>query len=258
MTTQTMLLQGNRQPLFQVFLPNGVGGAVVHACDRHTGAAISGSPFGVAMRPVATAEDYLYSGRGDFGLITDCTLAGTLGVGPFEVPAAIGGAGQFTIVTGDAPNPGFPGLFIGNGVSATPLMADLATGRVLWREQLVWMARADSQAPAARPLPLVMLPEGNLYRDYAFQSLNRAGIPWWLAGESESLAGLQAMALADVAVTVLARAVSFPELAEVPLHFGLPALPDVPLVMRVRDPGMDQAVDRLAEYIQDAVGELAV
>jgi hypothetical protein len=66
------------------------------------------------------------------------------------------------------------------------------------------------------------------------------------------------MALADVAVTVLARAVSFPELAEVPPHFGLPPLPDVPLVMWVRDPGMDQAVDRLAEYIQDAVGEVAV
>jgi DNA-binding transcriptional LysR family regulator len=48
---------------------------------------------------------------------------------------------------------------------------------------------------------------GNLYRDYALQALDKAGRPWRIACVSESIAGMEAMALADAAVIVLAESV---------------------------------------------------
>lgn len=126
-------------------------------------------------------------------------------------------------------------------------------GTLLRRERLVWIGRPEGMAGRRRPLPLAMLPDGNLYRDYALAALQAAGIPWTITCQSESLAGLQAMALADAAITVLAESVAVPELASVGAEFDLPALPEVALVMWVRQPGADEAVDQLADHIANAL-----
>ncbi len=137
---------------------------------------------------------------------------------------------------------GMPGVEPGVGV-----------GTLLRRERLVWMGRPEGSAWRRRPLPLAMLPEGNLYRDHALAALQAAGIPWSITCQSESIAGLQAMALADAAVTVLGESVQVPELAAAAEEHGLPGLPQVALVLWVRQPGADAAVDRLAEHIAEAL-----
>jgi len=132
--------------------------------------------------------------------------------------------------------------------------SQVGTGTLLRRERLVWMGRSDGAACHRRPLELAVLPEGNLYRDHALHALDRAGIRWRIACESESLAGLQAVALADAAVTVLAQSVSVPDLEDVTVSAALPLLADVPLVLWLRSPGRSDAVDQLAAHVTDAIG----
>ncbi len=129
---------------------------------------------------------------------------------------------------------------------------------LLRQEPLVWLGANDGQAFRERTLPLAMLPEGNLYRDHALDALNRAGRAWRIACVSESISGLQAMALADAAVIVLAESVKVPGLRQLDVRDRLPPLPAVELVLWRRDPEASPAADHLAAHIAQDIGESAV
>ncbi|MBV8696829.1 MAG: LysR family transcriptional regulator, partial [Bradyrhizobium sp.] len=60
-------------------------------------------------------------------------------------------------------------------------MNDFTGGQVVRREQLVWMTGDQSCAHQERPVPLALLPPGNIYRDYAIDSMERAGLRWRIA-----------------------------------------------------------------------------
>jgi DNA-binding transcriptional LysR family regulator len=121
--------------------------------------------------------------------------------------------------------------------------------QVLREEPLVWLGAANGLAHRATPLPLGMLPEGNLYRDYALAALERANRAWRVACVSESIAGLAAMALADAAVIVLARSVRVDGLRMLGPEDGLPPIRNVRLVLWQRMPGASAATDHLFAHI---------
>ena len=125
---------------------------------------------------------------------------------------------------------------------------------LLRTEPLVWLGAATGSAFKDHTLPLAMLPEGNLYRDYALDALNQAGRAWRIACISESIAGMEAMALADAAVIVLAESVKVAGLRRLDAQDGMPPLPDVDLMLWQRSPGAVPAADHLAAYILNEVG----
>ena len=125
---------------------------------------------------------------------------------------------------------------------------------LLRREPLVWLGAANGTAFKDHTLPLAMLPEGNLYRDYALTALNEIGRSWRISCISESIAGMQAMALADAAVIVLAESVKVAGLRRLDAQDGMPLLPDVELMLWQREPGVRLAADHLAAYIFNDVG----
>jgi len=125
---------------------------------------------------------------------------------------------------------------------------------LLRTEPLVWLGAATGSAFKDHTLPLAMLPEGNLYRDYALDALNQAGRAWRIACISESIAGMEAMALADAAVIVLAESVKVAGLRRLDAQDGMPPLPDVDLMLWQRNPGAVPAADHLAAYILNDVG----
>ena len=84
-------------------------------------------------------------------------------------------------------------------------MNDFTRGLVVHQEQLVWMASEHSQAQFDDPVPLALLPSGNVYREYAIDRIERAGRQWQITCVSESVSGLQAAVFAGMAVTVLGR-----------------------------------------------------
>jgi DNA-binding transcriptional LysR family regulator len=123
----------------------------------------------------------------------------------------------------------------------------------LRREPLVWMGALRGRAHLEPVLPIAMLPEGNLYRDHALARLDSAGRRWRIACTSESIAGLTAMALADSAVTVLARSALPTGLRVLGPDDGLPALPSVELLLWNRAPGAAAAADQLALHISEQI-----
>ncbi|MGY3356540.1 DNA-binding transcriptional LysR family regulator [Bradyrhizobium sp. GM0.4] len=102
-------------------------------------------------------------------------------------------------------------------------MNDFTGGQVVRREQLVWMTGEQSSAHQERPIPLALLPPGNIYRDYAIDTLERANLRWRIACVSESVGGLQAAAFAGMAVTVLGRSALVPAMREIGPNEGLAA-----------------------------------
>ena len=125
---------------------------------------------------------------------------------------------------------------------------------VLRNEPLVWLGAKSGTAFQDKVLPLALLPEGNLYRDYALQALNEVGRAWRIACVSESIAGMEAMALADAAVIVLAESVKVSGLRRLTERDGLPPLPPVELVLWQRKHGISAAADHLAHHIERDVG----
>jgi DNA-binding transcriptional LysR family regulator len=126
--------------------------------------------------------------------------------------------------------------------------------KLLRTEPLVWLGAQAGSAFQETTLPLALLPEGNLYRDYALTALNDAGRAWRIACVSESIAGMEAMALADAAVIVLAESVKVAGLRRLGERDDMPVLPSVDLVLWQRQVGMFPAADHLAAHIERHIG----
>ena len=128
-------------------------------------------------------------------------------------------------------------------------MNDFTGGQVVRQEQLVWMTGDRSTAHRDRPVPLALLPQGNIYRDHAIASLEAARLRWRIACVSESVGGLQAAAFAGMAVTVLGRSALVSRMREIGAKEGLPALPKVDLLLYKSPGATSKAASALHDYL---------
>ncbi|MEO1017231.1 MAG: LysR substrate-binding domain-containing protein [Pseudomonadota bacterium] len=129
-------------------------------------------------------------------------------------------------------------------------MNDFTGGIVVRQEQLVWLV-GDNAADilSKNPLPLALLPPGNIYRDHAIEAMDRAGRRWRVTCISESVAGLQAAIFAGIAVTVLGKCAVVPGMRQVGPREYLPPLPMIDLLL-YRAPGsLSSAANALHDYL---------
>ncbi|MAN79288.1 MAG: LysR family transcriptional regulator [Rhodospirillaceae bacterium] len=124
-----------------------------------------------------------------------------------------------------------------------------AEGRFIRSERLYFVTGESSAAHKKTPLPLAMLPPGNLYRDHALQALEAHGRPWRIACESESIAGLLAAVQAGLAVTVLTAPAIGPGLRACTGFDGMPYLPSVDLVLYSGGIRKDSTAGQFADYL---------
>jgi DNA-binding transcriptional LysR family regulator len=134
-------------------------------------------------------------------------------------------------------------------VALVTRMNDFTGGQVVRQEQLVWMTGDRSSAHRERPIPLALLPEGNIYRDHAIEQLEAAGLRWRVACVSESVGGLQAAAFAGMAVTVLGRSALVSRMREIGPKEGLPTLPKVELLLYKSTRATSKAANALHDYL---------
>ncbi|MBV7485028.1 LysR substrate-binding domain-containing protein [Bordetella sp. BOR01] len=87
------------------------------------------------------------------------------------------------------------------------LKRDPGTGPSLaaWPEHLCWISGHDSRPEQADPIPLVVFPQGCVYRNRAIHALESAGRRWRVAYESPNLAGLQAALAGGMGIALLER-----------------------------------------------------
>lgn len=110
-------------------------------------------------------------------------------------------------------------------------MPGFSGGEVVGQDQLVWVAGEGHDVHLEEPVPLALLPPGNIYRDYAIEGMERAGRKWRIACVSESVAGLQAAVFAGVAVTVLCKSAVVHGMRQLGAREYFPPLPKIDLLL---------------------------
>jgi DNA-binding transcriptional LysR family regulator len=128
-------------------------------------------------------------------------------------------------------------------------MNDFTGGRVVAQEQLIWIGAVGSDAHLEDPVPLALLPVGNLFRDYAIAALAQVQRPWRIACISESASGLLAAMFAGMAITVLGRSSLGPGMYELD-HAIFPPLPAVELLLYKAERATSPAAAALHDYLQ--------
>jgi DNA-binding transcriptional LysR family regulator len=123
----------------------------------------------------------------------------------------------------------------------------------LWPEQLAWVAGSGHAVWSRTPLPLVVYPEGCIYRRRLMQALDNAGIPWRVVYCSPSLAGLQAAIMSGLGLTVLARSTVPQGLQVLAPDALLPALTPVTIGLHRRRNRLPNAAARLVEFVIESL-----
>jgi DNA-binding transcriptional LysR family regulator len=128
-------------------------------------------------------------------------------------------------------------------------MNDFTGGRVVAQEQLIWLGAVGSDAHLETPVPLALLPVGNIFRDHAIAALEQVQRPWRIACISESASGLLAAMFAGMAVTVLGRSTLGAGMYELD-HAAFPPLPAVELLLYKAERATSPAAAALHDYLQ--------
>jgi DNA-binding transcriptional LysR family regulator len=139
-------------------------------------------------------------------------------------------------------------------VALVTRMNDFSGGQIVRQEQLVWLTGDHSDAHMENPVPLALLPPGNIYRDHAIDALESAQHNWRIACVSESVSGLQAAVFSGMAVTVLGRSAKVPGMREIGTGADFPALPKVDLLLYKAPGTKSAAANALHEYLAHYLG----
>lgn len=127
-------------------------------------------------------------------------------------------------------------------------------GEVLRREKIHWAFSENHDLPEEDTLPLALLLPGNMFRDWAIQALDEAGIRWRILFTSSSIAAVEAVAETGIALTVVKQGTARPGLRILTEKDGLPALPESEIALHTAPGKLPQAAKMLAEHLQNCLG----
>ncbi len=104
-------------------------------------------------------------------------------------------------------------------------------GRVLWREQPMWVCGQGWVWGTGRSLPIVTFDHRSMYAEFVIEQLEASGLDWYPILECGSAAGVKAAVAAGVGVGILSSRQHGDQLGLVPESMGLPALPRCEFVL---------------------------
>ncbi|MBN8944192.1 MAG: LysR family transcriptional regulator [Rhizobiales bacterium] len=116
-------------------------------------------------------------------------------------------------------------------------------GDVLRIERTSWACSDSHDGARVEPLPLALLKAPNMYREWALEALNAAGLRWRLLFSSSSIGAVEAMAASGAAVTVVKAGTARPGLRLIGAEAGLPPLPASEIALHLA-PGRPSAATR--------------
>jgi DNA-binding transcriptional LysR family regulator len=129
-------------------------------------------------------------------------------------------------------------------------------GEWLRREQAVWASNASYPDSAPDPLPVALYPPGCLFRQWAAEALDGAGRRWRLAYVSRTLAAVEAIAAAGLAITVVKAGTLPARLRALSGRDDLPPLPAADIRLH-RARNLSRAAALLADHLQRGISEPA-
>ncbi|GGW33323.1 LysR substrate-binding domain-containing protein [Vreelandella hamiltonii] len=124
-------------------------------------------------------------------------------------------------------------------------------GTLLRREPTVWVTAADHAIHLQTPVPLAMFEAPCFCRRHACHALDRAGKTYRVAYSSPSLATLQAVVGAGLAVSAWMHSLVTPDMLILGRQEGYPALPEASIVLQRTSQTQSPIIDSLAEHIAE-------
>jgi DNA-binding transcriptional LysR family regulator len=124
-----------------------------------------------------------------------------------------------------------------------------ARASAAWTEELVWVQSSDAQFEQRGYLPLVVAPQGCMYRDRMLETLNNASTRWQIVYTGSSYGGIRAAVMAGLGVTALAKSTVPGGLKIIKQSSLLPSLQNARVSLHFLSNNPDQLVRRLADFI---------
>lgn len=122
-------------------------------------------------------------------------------------------------------------------------------GEVLRTERTRWAYAERRELPSLDPVPLALLPPGNLFREWALRGLDSLEMRWRVLFTSTSIATVEAAAAAGIALTVVKEGTAAPGLRLLTEKDGLPPLPESEITL-YRAPGKpSKSAETLADFL---------
>ena len=127
--------------------------------------------------------------------------------------------------------------------------------RRVHRTPLVWACAQHADVDRREPLPLALFGPGCIYRKAALSALDKCGIPYRLAYESPSRAGLECAVSAGLAVSVVPKDLVTGDLRVIQsARGGLPALPLLNTYLFARPSNRPPSVKAVLDLLAETVG----
>ncbi len=121
--------------------------------------------------------------------------------------------------------------------------------RESWYEEIVWVCGPDSNASLRDPLPLIVAPEGCIYRQRMIEVLDSLDRRWHIAYTSQNYGGIRAGVMAGLGVTALAKNTVSEGMIVMGSAERLRRLQQVELGMHYDAEKVSTAARKLAEFI---------
>lgn len=116
-------------------------------------------------------------------------------------------------------------------------------------DELVWVTSPNHDTHQQAPCPLIVAPEGCIYRARALERLAESGVLWRVVYTNPDLSGIRSAIEEGLGVTVLAKSTVPNNLRILKGHDRYPQLGKMAISLVKPQPSTSQAVDRLAEYL---------
>lgn len=121
-------------------------------------------------------------------------------------------------------------------------------------DNLVWVSGPEYNAQKPPPVPLIVAPEGCIYRQRAVRTLNKIKQPWQIVYNIPDLTGIQYAIQEGLGVTVLAKSTVPENLKIITDTQRYPDLGTVGIsLLNVRKNTKNQAIDLLAEFLRTSL-----
>jgi len=124
-------------------------------------------------------------------------------------------------------------------------------GRVIWRDQLVWLADSTYEVDLTRPINLVMLRPPCTYRELMISTLDSVRREWVASCTTSSLMGVQAAVAGGLGVSVLGKSFVKSDMRVLDMPGDWPALPSTEVVIIGEKPEFADLVQALVAFLTE-------
>jgi len=124
---------------------------------------------------------------------------------------------------------------------------------VAWTEELVWVLSSETQFDERGTLPLVVAPQGCMYRDRMLSTLDHQHTQWQIVYTGTSYGGIRAAVMAGLGVTALAKSTVPAGLKMIKQSNNLPKLKNAKVSLHYLSNNPAEVVLRLADFILQSV-----